>query len=61
MIADSMICEDTVVYCTGADEIMRMHIVGSGEVFNLDRKCSEFFARDFNWAEEQKKLEKDTT
>ena len=40
---------------------MRMHIVGSGVIFNLDRKCKDFFKDDFNWDDEQKKLESDTT
>ena len=39
---------------------MKMHIVGSGEIYNLDRKCSDFFADDFKWDDEQKKLETDT-
>lgn len=30
-----------------------MHIVGSGEMFTLDRKCSDFFAQDFDWDTEQ--------
>lgn len=40
---------------------MKMHIVGSGEVFTLDRKCKDFFADDFVWEDEQRRLEEDTT
>jgi hypothetical protein len=37
-----------------------MHIVGAGEVYHLERKCSDFFADDFNWDIEQKRLDTDT-
>jgi hypothetical protein len=38
-----------------------MHIVGAGEIFTLDRKCSDFFAKEFDWDTEQKRLIDDTT
>jgi len=40
---------------------MKMHIVGAGEVYTFERKCSDFFSQDFNWADEQESLVKDTT
>jgi len=61
MIADGLTCEDTVVYCSSADQDMKMHIVGAGEIFTLNRKCKDFFADDFDWDKEQKLLEDDTT
>jgi hypothetical protein len=61
MIADSMECTDTDVYCTSADQMMKMHIVGAGEIFTLNRNCKDFFAKNFNWEAEQKRLEQDTT
>ena len=37
-----------------------MHIVGAGEVYYIERKCSEFFADTFTWDIEQKRLDTDT-
>lgn len=37
-----------------------MHIVGAGEIYHLERKCSDFFADDFKWDIEQKRLDTDT-
>lgn len=43
MIADSMQCKDTVVYCTSSSQDMQIQIVGSGQIFSLNRKCKDFF------------------
>ena len=61
MIADSMKCEETVIYCTSGDQQFGMHIVGAGEEYHLERKCSDFFADDFKWDIEQKILDTDTS
>jgi len=61
MIADSIQCVDTVIYCTDPEDSIKMHINGAGEIFSLDRKCKDFFQQNFDWNAEQKRLEDDTT
>lgn len=61
MIADSVTCKDTYIYCTDPEDSMKMKINGAGEIFTFDTKCKDLFQGSFNWADEQKRLEDDTT
>ena len=63
MIADSLACQDLVFYCdfSNSEDTVDLDIQVSGETYSLRRKCTDFFADEFDWQTEQKLLEDDTT
>lgn len=56
MIADSMVCENTIIYCTEVSEELKFSVQGAGEIFSFDQKCSDFL-KGFNWEQETKDLQ----
>ena len=44
MIADSMVCQDTVVHCTDPDEEFKFAVKGPGEIYTFNRKCRDILA-----------------
>lgn len=56
MIADSLYCQDTIVYCTKADDEFQFSIKGAGEIFTFNQPCSDFI-KDFDWEKETQLLQ----
>jgi hypothetical protein len=42
MIADSMTCRDTVIYCSSAEEEFQFSVSGSGEIFSFIKRSGDF-------------------
>ena len=51
-IADTVICDDFFVYCISSDDVISLTIIGSGDVFRIQQKCSQFLSDgdlSFDW------------
>jgi hypothetical protein len=55
MIADSMQCRDTIIYCRSADDEFKFSIQGAGEIFTFNQRCGDFLS-GFNWDTETRLL-----
>lgn len=58
-VADTVTCTDFVAHCTGPDDRITLAIQGAGDVFYLDQRCSDFFAKDADWGQLQNLLIQD--
>lgn len=41
MIADSMSCSNTVIYCRKATDMVSFAVHGAGEIFNINKECKD--------------------
>lgn len=55
MIADSMACQDTIIYCQDPLAEFKFQVAGSGEIYYFNRRCSDFLT-GFNWDTERELL-----
>lgn len=60
MIADSMKCENTIIYCKSASDEFKFSISGSGDIFHFHQRCDKFL-KNFNWETETKLLDETPT
>lgn len=58
MIADSLTCQDTIIYCTSADDEFKFSIQGAGDIYSFNQRCGDFLS-NFNWEAETELLETD--
>lgn len=58
MIADSLTCQDTIIYCTSADDEFKFSIQGAGDIYSFNQRCGDFLS-NFNWDAETELLETD--
>ena len=48
-VADTLVCNDFVAHCSDPNDKISFSIVGSGDMFLIEAKCSEFFAGSLDW------------
>ena len=57
MIADSIACENTVLYCTSKTDKVFFSVQGAGEMYRIDKTCEELLKpTGFDWDLENKQL-----
>jgi len=59
MIADSMACDNTIIYCRSADDEFKFSIQGAGEIYSFNQKCGDFL-KGFNWETETQLLKRNS-
>ena len=61
MIADSMVCQNTSVYCLDPNEEFTFALQGAGEVYSFKKTCGDFMkANEFDFVSQTELLQQDS-
>ena len=50
-VADSLVCDDMVAYCSKPDDVLMFSIQGSGEVYFMEETCADFLEGYQDWGQ----------
>jgi len=48
-VADTVVCTDYVAHCTGPNDRVMFSVQGSGDMYLLEQRCSEFLKGYVDW------------